>query len=183
MKKILIGSLVGAIILFVFQAAMWMSGMNNDFSSYTTNQAAIMENLNSNLDADGLYMMPMNDPAVKQTHEQEEKYMQENVGKPWAMVFYHQSMHGMDPMYMVRGFFHSLIAVLMVTLVLSAGGWVQFGTRFIVCMAFGVFTIALAPMNSMNWWDMPFSFVKPQIMDLTLGWALVSLWLASYVKK
>lgn len=98
MKRIIIGALVGAIIFFVFQAAMWMGGIHKDVYSYTPNQEQILDNLNRNLSAEGMYMMPALDPASNPSHEQEETYMAQNVGKPWAMVFYHTSMSGMDPM-------------------------------------------------------------------------------------
>jgi hypothetical protein len=128
-------------------------------------------------------MMPMNDPALNLSSEEEQKVMQENVGKPWAFVFYHTAMHGMDPMYMVRGFLHAFVAALMVSLVLMNGNWNGFNARFLVSMAFAVFVIVLAPLNNMNWWDMPWSFVRPQVLDMVFGWGLASLWLARYVKK
>ena len=91
MKKIIIGSLVGTIIFFALQSALWMGGFHNDFSSYTPNQAPIMNALGQNLSEDGVFMMPMADPKSATVKQDEEKLMKEGAGKPWAMVFYHKS--------------------------------------------------------------------------------------------
>jgi hypothetical protein len=50
-------------------------------------------------------------------------------------------------------------------------------------MAFAAFALFQGALNNMNWWDFPWSFVRPQVMDLTIGWGVTSIWLAYYVKK
>jgi hypothetical protein len=182
MKRIIIGALVGAIIFFVFQAAMWMGGIHKDVYSYTPNQEQILDNLNRNLSAEGMYMIPALDPASNPTHEQEEAYMAQNVGKPWAMVFYHTSMSGMDPMYLVKGFLYAFIAAFMTAMVLYYGKFDAFSTRWMVAMSFAVFTLCQGVLDEMNWWSYPWSFIRPQVIDMILGWGLTSVWLGKYVK-
>ena len=59
MKRIIIGTLVGTVIYFVYQSVMWVGGFHQDFNTYTARQDTILQVLNRTLKADGLYMMPM----------------------------------------------------------------------------------------------------------------------------
>lgn len=183
MKKAIIGALVGAIIFFVFQSIMWMGGFHNDFSTYTPNQAPIMQTLNANLSQDGAYMMPSADLAAPDAEAQNEKLMTEGMGKPWAMVFYHTKLNGMDPIYMVKGFLFNFFGCFIVALILISGAYNTFGKRFAVSMGFSAFALLLCTLTEMNWWDFPWHYVKSTVIDMILGWALVSLWLAKYAKR
>lgn len=127
--------------------------------------------------------MPMPDPALNLTHEQEEAFHKDFASKPWAMVFYHTAMGGMDPMYIVNGFLYALMAAFVTSMVLYYGGFSTFSARFLVSMAFAMFTLAQGVFDEMNWWSMPWSYIRPQVIDMTLGWGLASLWLAKYVRK
>src|SRR5678809_418219 len=88
MKKWIIGSLVGAIIVFAWQAASWMFiGIHDKAMKYTPAQDQIMNVLSSsNLD-EANYMLPS--APTKQGKQDMMKSME---GKPWASVIYHKSM-------------------------------------------------------------------------------------------
>ncbi len=183
MKKVIIGAVVGAIIFFVFETAVWMGGFHSDFSTYSPNQEAVIQTLNQNLNQDGAYMMPMVDPAAPNARELEEKAMTEGVGKPWAMVFYHTKMMGFEASYMIRGFLYILLACLITTLVLSSGRFSTFGKRFAVGMSFSLFALLQCTLAQMNWWDFPWNFIKATVFDLTFGWGLCALWFAWYMRE
>jgi hypothetical protein len=182
MKKIIIGALVGAVIFFAYTSAMWMGGFHNDFSKYTPNQDAIMQNLNTNISEDGVYMIPGIDYNAPDAEKQAEKMMTESVGKPWAMISYHKEWKGMDPAQMVKGFLYYLLACFLVSLVIFRGNFNTFGSRFGVAMCFSLYGIVQFTLMEMNWWDYPWHFLKSTVFDMIIGWALVSLWLAKYVK-
>lgn len=182
MKKVILGALVGALIFFVYQSAMWMGGIHSDFSMYTPNQPAIMKALSENLTQDGAYMMPMADYSQPDAEAAGEKLMTESIGKPWALVMYHKEMRGMEPSYMIKGFLFLLVACFIVALVLYSGRYDSFGKRFAVAMAFSLFALLQCTLAEMNWWEFPWHFVKATVFDLIIGWAVVSLWLAKYVK-
>ncbi len=183
MKKIIIGSVVGTIIFFMFQTAMWMGGFHNDFNTYTDKQPVIMQTLNENLDKDGMYMMPTADWSQPDSEAETERIMKESVGKPWALVFYHKKMKGMEASGMLLGFFHNLISCLIACLILYYGKFNTFQKRFLVAFGFALFALMQGVLGDMNWWDFPWSYVKPRVIDLTLGWGICSLWFAWYVKN
>jgi len=182
MKKILINTVVATVIFFAWQSLMWMGGFNDGFSSYTPKQDALMESLNANLDKDGMYMLPSVDPNLPNAKEMEEKLMQERMGKPWAMINFHKSME-FTYSYMIIGLVYTLLACLIASMVVYHGQFLTFSSRFLVAFAFGLFTLTQGVLDDMNWWSYPWSFVKPEVMDLTLGWGLTSLWTAWYLRR
>jgi hypothetical protein len=183
MKKIIIGSLVGAIIYFAFQTVMWVGGFHRNFYSYAEKQDTVLKVLSANLPAEGMFMMPMADPNSPDFKARQEKMEKLMPGKPWAMVFYHPKMNDFSASYLLLGVFYALLAACLASTVLFFGRFPGFWSRFLVSMAFAVFTLAQGVLGNMNWWSFPWSFIQPQVMDLLLGWGLTSAWLAWYVKS
>lgn len=183
MKRIIIGVIVGTVIYFAYQSAMWMSGIHSGFGKYTPNQTAIMQNLNQNITEDGMYWMPTADPKAPDYEAQEEKMMTENVGKPWAMVFYHKAMPGMTAGYVLMGVFYTVLGCLVACLLIYYGNFASFGTRFLASMALAAFALSQCVLDDMNWMSYPWHFVQPQVIDLILGWGITSVWLAWFVKR
>jgi hypothetical protein len=183
MKKIIISTLVGTVIFFAFQTIMWMGGIHSDFRSYSPNQTPIMDALNANLKEEGLYMLPMVDPASPTKKEDEEKIWNENSGKSWAMIFYHPSMSGMSMSYILIGILYSLIGCLVTAMIIFHGNFPTFTSRFYVSMGLSIFALCQGVLDEMNWWSYPWSFIRPQVIDLIIGWGICSLWFAWYLKK
>lgn len=183
MKRIIIGTLVATVIYFAYQSAMWVGGFHNDISVYTPQQDSILADIVKHNLKEDLYMLPYYDYTAKDAMKNHEAAMKAHVGKPWAMVFYHPEMEGESAGTILKGAMHTLIACLLAALIVFAGGFNSFGKRFLVAMAFGLFALVLGPMQELNWWSMPWGFVKAQVIDLTLGWGITSLWLAFFVKK
>jgi hypothetical protein len=183
MKRIIIGTIVATIIFFAFESVMWMGGFHRNFYTYTPGQDTILQSLSRNLGQDGMYMMPMadaNSPDFKTKQAELEKKMP---GNPWAMVFYHRKMADFSGAFMLVGMLYTLLACLIATLVLFYTDPGSFWKRFLVSMAFALFTLVLSVLPQMNWWSFPWHFVSTQVTDVLIGWVLVSVWMAFYVKK
>jgi hypothetical protein len=183
MKRIFIGSLVATVIYFVFQTIMWVGGFHKDFNTYSAKQDTILKVLNENLEKDGMYMMPMADANSPDFKAQQENLEKQMVGRPWAMIFFHRAMSDFTPSYIVMGILYTLIACMMAALVVYHGNFHSFLSRFMVAMTFAIFTLAQGIFDDMNWWSFPWSWVKPQVFDLLVGWGICSLWLAFFVKR
>jgi hypothetical protein len=182
MKRVIICAVVGTVIFFGWQMLMWMGGFNDGFSSYTPKQDTIMQTLDANLDKDGMYFMPSVDPALPDAKDQEEKLMKERMGKPWAMINYHKSME-YEISYMLLGVLYALLACLVATLVIYYGKFNSFRDCFLVAFSFGLFTLFQGVLDDMNWWGYPWTFVRPEVMDLTVGWGITSLWIGWFLKR
>lgn len=183
MKRIIIGTLVGTVIYFAYQSLMWEGGFHKDFYTYTPRQDTIMQCLSRNLTEDGLYMMPMTDAKSPEFKKNQEKLEKLTIGKPWVMLFYHRSMSEFIVSYLLIGLLYTFIACLLASIVLYTGNFGSFGGRFLIAMAFALFTLSQGVLNEMNWWSYPWSFVRTQVTDLILGWGICSVWLAWFVKK
>ena len=134
MKKIIIGTLVGTVIYFAFQAIMWEGGFHKDFTLYAAKQDTILKVLDTSLNRDGLYMMPMadvNSPDFKAQQQTIEKQM---VGRPWAMVFYHRAMAEFSPAFLIMGIIYTLLSCFLVCCVLYYAGFKSFFTTYDGCL-------------------------------------------------
>jgi hypothetical protein len=109
--------------------------------------------------------------------------MQEQMGKPWAMVFFHKKMENTMTMSMSMGIVHNFIVAFLISLVIFYGNFPTFWKRFFVSFAFIVVVILIGVMDEYLWWTFPMQFIFPQIVDIGIGWGLASLWLAFFVKK
>jgi len=118
MKKWLIGSVVGAILVFAWQAASWMVlGIHDSQMKYTPAQTEIMNTLSSANLEEGLYMMPS-----APTKKEQEDMMKGMEGKPWASVIYHKEFHTAMVMPMIRGFLVDIFLVTSLIYLFTRGG-------------------------------------------------------------
>src|SRR5262245_44065802 len=121
MKKWIIGALVGAIIMFAWQASSWMFlGIHDKAFKYHPAESTIINTLSSNLTEEGSYAFPGHKPDA--TREELEKSMKDMEGKPWATVVYHPSYNVSMAESMISGFVVDFILVLLLVLILTKGG-------------------------------------------------------------
>jgi hypothetical protein len=183
MKKIITGAILGTVIFFSFQTIMWMGGFHKDFYTYAAKQDTILSNLSANLPAEGLYMMPMADPKSPDFKSRQQEVEKTMVGNPWAMVFYHPKMEEFSAGSLIMGIIYAFIGSFIAAFVIYMGKFPGFWSRFTVSMLFAVFTLVQGVLSNMNWWSFPWGFIKPQVLDLIIGWGLCSAWLGWFVKK
>ena len=80
MKKIIIGSLVGAILLFAWQSLSWMvMGIHDKAMKHTTAQDSILSAM-SGITEEGQYMLPSLPPGS--SHKDMEEYMKKMKANP-----------------------------------------------------------------------------------------------------
>jgi hypothetical protein len=180
MKKWLIGSIVGAIILFAWQGLSWMVlGIHDSSMKYTPAQTEIMNALSSGITEDGNYMMPS-----APTRKEGEAMMKDMEGKPWASVIYHKEFHAMVPMQMIQGFLVDLVLVVLFLYILLSGGTIP-ALRKVVggSIALGLAFFLWGPYNGHVWMALPWSMVKGDFIDSIVAWALCGVWLGWWLNK
>jgi hypothetical protein len=179
MKKWIIGSLVGAIIIFVWQAASWMVlGIHDKTMKYTANQDQILTSISANLSEDGAYMLPNVAPGGD--HEKVKKEME---GKPWASVIYHHSFNGDMVRPMIRGFLVAFVLVLLLVVVLTKGGIPNFSGFLTGSLAVGVLTFLWGPYMGHVWFELPWHMIRGDIIDAIAAWGLCGAWLGWWMNK
>jgi len=179
MKKWIIGSLVGAIIVFAWQAASWMFlGIHDSSMKYTPAQNEILSVLSANIKEDGAYMLP--NAATK---DEVQKVREEMEGKPWASVIYHHTFKNDMTMMMIRGFLVSFVLVLLLVIILTKGGMPNFFGFVTGGLAVGVFTFLWGPYLGHNWFDLPWHMIRGDIIDALVAWGLCGAWLGWWMNR
>jgi hypothetical protein len=179
MKKWIIGSLVGAIIVFAWQAASWLFlGIHDNSMKYTPAQNEILTSLSANLKEDGAYMLPNAGPG-----DDHDKMVKEMEGKPWATVIYHPSFKSDMVRSMIRGFLVSFVLVLLLVVILTKGGLPNFFGFLTGSLAVGVFTFLWGPYSGHIWFELPWHMIRGDIIDAIAAWGLCGAWLGWWMNK
>ncbi len=180
MKKWLIGSIVGGIIVFAWQGLSWMViGIHDSQMKYTPAQAEILSVLNSNLTEDGLYAMPS--AATKKDAEEVAKG---NEGKPWASVIYHKEYHMDTAKRMIRAFLVDIFLVVSLIYVFTRGGATPIPRRvFSGSVAWGLAFFLAGQYMGHVWFDLPWHMIKGELFDQLISWSLCGIWLGWWLNR
>jgi hypothetical protein len=182
MKKWIVGSFVGAIIVFGWQFLSWnILGIHAAGTKYTTAQDTIISTLSSTLKEDGMYLVPNLEPgASMKAHQEFSKNMD---GKPHAgIVYVHQYDSDMTKP-IIRGFIVDLVLVILMISILVRGGLPSFMGIFTGCIAVGLFTFLWQPYMELNWFQIPWAAIQGHLVDAIVPWALCGLWLGWWLRR
>jgi hypothetical protein len=176
MKKILIGSFVGAILLFGWQSLSWtVLGVHDKAYLYTPSQDALLSSISTTLKTEGQYLLPR--LPDNSSHEEMEKMGKQMEGKPWAVVSYYQSYEFDMVMPIVRGFFIALVCVILVCWVIQRLGKRTFGAVFTTVLTFGMICFLFVWYNQHNWFHTSWNVITGELIDNLAGWGLCGAWL------
>ena len=183
MKKLLIGSIVGSVILFVWSFLAWsILPIHQHTINYTPAQDSVLKVLADNNLESGAYWMPMADNRNVSSFDPKyqadmEKVMKENEGKPVATVYYIKEGYSMN---IPRGFFFNFLAVFAACSILvpAFSTTTSFFQRWWFALVIGLIVNACGPLINYNWMAIPWSYTVDMILDVFLNWAIVGVWLA-----
>lgn len=180
MKKHLIASLVGALIIFFWQflsnAAL---DLHRPAQQYTPKQDSIVQYLSSALEP-GKYMMPHVPPGASADAQQ--KFMSDYNGKPWVIVDLHQSFDLDDmPMNMLRGFLVNIIMVWLLVWLLILKGNLTFMQIFLSSVAVGLIGFLNVSYTNHIWY--PSADLWINLLDAGVEWAATGIWLGWYLNR
>lgn len=178
MKKKIIGALVGALILFIWQFLSWsVTGLHNSQMAYTENQDAILETLAENLE-EGSYFLPTLPKDA--TAEEAAQYTKDRTGKPWATISYHEEMSNNMPVNMIRGFVVNFLAVFLLCWILLQFSNLTLRNALLTSLAVGF--IGYLTVNYINsiWFE---GNTIPDLIDVIVGWGATGLWLGWWLRR
>ena len=182
MKKWLIGSLVGAIIVFVWQFMSWaVIELHLGEAKYTPAQDSVLSFLSSNLKEDGMYMLPTVAPGSSMDEGQ--KLGEAMNGKPWAIVTYKTSYKNDMVMPMIRGYLVDVVLIMLLIYVLTGGGTPGGMRIFLGSVAVGLITFLVGPYTTHNWFQTPTESYMGHLIDAVVAWALAGIWLGWWLKR
>jgi hypothetical protein len=173
MKNTIIASVVGGIILFMWQFLSWtVLDLHRPMQTYTPKQEEILKYLEENLD-EGNYFLPT--VPVGTSNEEMEKAMNASAGKPWADIRFHKAM-GMQEkmtMNMLRGLLIDIVAVFLLCwfLLKNISG---FQNTLVSCIAFGLIAYLTTDYTFQIWYE---TKTIPNLIDAIASWGLCGAWL------
>lgn len=179
MKKYLVGSIVGAIIIFIWQGLSYMAlGVHSNDMKYTSAQDQIMPVLTANLKEDGAYEMPS-----AATMKERNDMMKSMDGKPMATIIYKSSVSTDMTMRYVRCILLDIFLVISLIYILTRGG-TPIGRRvFSGSVAFGLATWLWTQYMGHIWFDLPWHMITGQLIDSVVAWALCGIWLGWWLNR
>lgn len=177
--KQIIGAVVGALIVFIWQFLSWaMLNLHASEQMYTPNQDTILQVLSTQLTEEGTYFLPNTPPGTSQ--EDQQKSMEASVGKPWAQISYHKSLNMSMGMNMFRGYMADLVAVFILIWLLIKLPDTNVVSCITASVAIGIIGYLTTEYTNSIW------FEKNSMMDLVdavVSWALCGAWLGFILKK
>ena len=150
MKKWLIGSLVGAVLVFLWQFLSWtILPFHSGEAKYTAAQNELLNSISASLKEDGTYMLPTIQPGA--STEEHQNLMTSMEGKPWATVIYRSSYQPDMVMQLIRGFLVDLVLVFTLIYILTRAGTPTSIRILAGSVAVGFFTFLAGPYTMHNW--------------------------------
>jgi len=173
MKKTIIATIIGGLILFIWQFLSWsFLNVHQAEFKYTDKQDAILACLSEHLNDEGQYMLPTLEPGY--SAEESAAFMESITGKPWSQVHYHKS-YGMNmPMNLIRGLTINLVAVLLLVWLIMHYKEKTFLKIFLSALTVGAIGYFNFPYLNSIWFE---GQTMGYIIDTIAQWGLCGAWL------
>jgi hypothetical protein len=179
MQKTIIGALVGAVILFLWQFMSWAAlDLHRVDMSYTEQQGPIMEALTAANLTEGTYMVPNH--VDNPTPEQRAALQETMAGKPWAIVTYHESFENNMAMSMIRSFIINFLSAFLLVWLLGKMANLNFQTTIMASLAVGL--IGYLTIDYLYFIYMGGN-TFPVLVDTIVSWGAVGAWLGWWLNR
>lgn len=178
--KIPVGSLVGGLIIFIWQFLSWTAlNLHGPSQQYTPKQDSIMAYLNSQFDSSGGYMVPnLPDNA---TAEDRKKMEETSMGKPWAQIYYHSRYNASMGVNIIKALITDIITVLLFCWVVAGFTANSFGKTFLAALFTSLIVFLNANYIVYIWYE---TFdIKSYLIDYLISWGLTGLWLGWWLNR
>jgi len=179
MKKLLIGSLIGGIIIFIYQTLSWtVLNLHAANQQYTPKQDTIMAFMNQQFTEDGSYEIPFYPPGT--SSEEMGKIMTANAGKPWMQIQYHKALNVNMGANIMKGLITDILLVALLCWILLKMTDSGFGKIFMASLITGVIVFLNSPFTIHIWY--PKADIGAHFMDAIVSWGFCGLWLGWWLK-
>ena len=180
MKKVIIGSIIGGLIIFLWQFLSFAAiDLHKPAHQYTEKQDVILSFLNSQGLKQGGYMLPsLPDGASWSEHE---KAMKTAEGKPWALIQYYDKMETDMTMNMIRGFLVDVVAVFLLCWLIGKMAPLNFGKIVTSAIVVGLIAFLFEPYTGSIWYK--WADIWAFFLDAVIAWGLTGIWLGWWLRR
>lgn len=167
MKNLIIGTLGGAFILFIWQFISWgLVNFHYSSNSYLENQDEIYDMLKGKIEP-GEYFLPT---LPKGSSPEEMDALQTKIaGQPWIQIKYHESFNMNMGMNLFRGFTVDLLAAFLMIWILMKIPGVNMVESIMACVAVGVIGYLTIPYLDSVWFE---NTTLAYLIDAIVPWVL-----------
>jgi hypothetical protein len=180
MNRVILASLLGALVLFAWTSAVWMvSPMPEKIITPAGNSAATGMLLSGLFPESGLYLIPPMPSGDANAYLPE----QDSTGPRFQIFVDRQGINPAMTQEMLLGFAHNLLSVSVIAYILFRllGGMQNFTCRFLFVAALGG-VISFQAFLDYIWWPQPLVYHLWLFAANFIGWLLVGLVLAGIIK-
>jgi hypothetical protein len=184
MKKNLLAAILGAVIFFIWSAAVHMNPLTGPMglSMLNDKEAAVLAALNENVQQPGLYFFPGMDMSQHLTKEEEAAWTAKYKAGPSGLLLVQPK--GGDPMMasqLVISFISNLLCALLAAFILAStvGSCAR---RVAIVASLGLFSWLAISIEQWDWYEFPFTFVALDAINQVIGWTLAGLLMAKMIR-
>lgn len=184
-KKVMIGSVVGAIILFFWGFAYWgfLQLMMSPWRSISPDDNADLIAAAKSLPSSGVYVYPWIDASQTDQSELEEKFEAQQKEGPRLRVVYHSEGLNAQGTMMLFGFLHMVVSALTASVLLAAARpHCCYAARVAFVVGLGLFASIWVHGADVIWWFHPPSHLVFMAGYEVVGWLLAGLAIGAIVK-
>jgi hypothetical protein len=178
--KIFIGALVGGIIIFVSQFLSWgVLDFHRSAQQYTPKQDSILAYLNTQFDSSAGYLLPTVPKGSSSADMQ--SLNDKSMGKPWAQVYYHQSLNTNMSVNMAKNLVINILMVLFFCWIISGNTANSFGKTFIAALLTGLIIFLHSSYTEHIWYE---TFdLGAHLFDYLFSWGVTGIWLGWWLNR
>lgn len=170
MKKMILFSLLGAVVIFAWQFLSWaMPNLHNPASRYTPLQGEILQKLQELNLPEGMYMLGQGDPS--KSNEEMEKEWKTFENKPWAVLNYHAENKMDMAMPMIRGFVVDIVIASLLFWLFIQQKSPTLKNRVLLSVAVGFICFFFVPYTNFIWYAEP--DIWAHLLDGIVPWVVL----------
>ncbi len=182
MKRILLATLLGGLIIFIWGAFSHMFLPVGDMGmSVFANEDAVLETLRDNVPEPGMYFFPGWDWSREMTPEQEAAWTEKHRNGPTGLLVYRpKGGEPMPPSMLISELVSNLLGALIMAVIAAAlvGSYIK---RALLLSLFGLFAWFAISVSSWIWYAFPGAYVFGEGIDVYVGALLAGLAIAKLV--
>jgi len=170
MKQKLLFSLIGAIVIFVWQFLSYaMPNFHKSSSRYTPAQDSILQMMAKQGLTEGMYFLGQPDPSLSQAEQKASIDKME--GKSWAVINYHETNSMSMAMNMIRGFLVCFVISFILFWLFLQQKDTSLINRLFLSLAVGMIGFFFVPYTNFIWYKAPDIFAH--FADAIVPWVIL----------
>ncbi len=154
MKRKLLFSLIGAIVIFAWQFLSFaIPNFHKSAAAYSPTQDSILNMCQKQGLREGMYFLGQPDPSLSQAEQ--EVWMEKLEGKPWAVINYHETNSMSMAMNMTRGFLVCFVISFLLYWLFMQQKDQTLSNRLLLSLAVGMIGFFFVPYTNFIWYKTP----------------------------